>query len=147
MKLRIIWPGKTRKQYYKEAIEDYTARIAKFLPLEIIETSEESRTDRQRAVRIRRESESLRARKRSPLTVILDSTGKTMSSEEFARWLEKQQSDIDFILGGPAGFEASYSDLRFSFGPVTLPHELARVVLLEQIYRALTIMHHFPYHK
>jgi len=147
MKLRVLWPGKTRKQYYKEAINDYASRITKFVPLEIVELPEESRTDRQKETRIRKESRLLNARKRAPLIVVLDSTGKAMSSEEFARWLEKQQTDIDFLLGGPAGLEDTSNSFRLSFGPMTLPHELARVLLLEQIYRALTIIHHFPYHK
>jgi len=147
MKLRVIWPGKTKKRYYKEAIDDYVARITKFLRLEIVEVSEEFRTDRQKATRIRKESQSLHAGKRAPVSVVLDSMGRAMSSEEFARWLEKQQTDIDFLLGGPAGLRDAGNSFRLSFGPLTLPHELARVVLLEQIYRALTIIHHIPYHK
>jgi 23S rRNA (pseudouridine1915-N3)-methyltransferase len=147
MKFRVLWPGKTKKRYYKEAIDDYATRIGKFFPFEIVETAEDTRTDRQKATRIRKESQSLNSRRRSPLTVVLDSGGKAMSSEEFASWLEKQQTDIDFLLGGPAGLQAPGNTLRLSFGPMTLPHELARVVLLEQIYRALTIIHHIPYHK
>lgn len=147
MKLRVLWPGKTRKHYYREAIRDYAARIVKFVPLEIVELPEEPHTDRQKAMRIRKESRLLNARKRAPLIVVLDSTGKMMSSGEFARWLEKQQTDIDFLLGGPAGMEEAGNSFHLSFGPMTLPHELARVLLLEQIYRALTILRHIPYHK
>lgn len=147
MKLRILWPGKTKKSYYKLAIDDYASRIAKFIAFEIVETQEESRRDRQRAVRIKKESASMQAHKRGAVSVVLDSSGKQLSSEELAHWLEAIHTDVDFLLGGPAGFDADNATLRLSFGRITLPHELARVVLLEQIYRALTIIHHIPYHK
>lgn len=149
MKLRVLWPGKTRKGYYKSAIDDYVGRIAKLIPFEVIETREESATDRSRARRIRRESETLMARKLSPAVVALDSSGREMTSEEFAAWLGRQNTDVDFIIGGPEGHQVGSSRpaLLLSFGKLTLPHELARVVLLEQIYRALTILKRIPYHK
>jgi 23S rRNA (pseudouridine1915-N3)-methyltransferase len=147
MKLRVLWPGKTRKGYYREAIADYTGRIKKMIPFEVIETREESRTDKLKSVRIRKESEALNLRKRDSLTVVLDSAGKQLNSEQFAAWLGSATADIDFVLGGPHGLEIPGAALKFSFGNLTLPHELARVVLLEQIYRALTILKRIPYHK
>jgi len=147
MKLRVIWPGKTRKDYYKLAIADYASRIAKLADFEIIETRENRFEDRDAAARVRQESQALKHKRRAPVAVVLDSAGKMLTSEEFAVWLERQSSDVDFLLGGPQGFEIENANLRWSLGKVTLPHELARVVLLEQIYRALTIMKRIPYHK
>lgn len=147
MRLRVLWPGKTKQPYYRDAIDDYASRIRHLTRFEIIETREESRTDKQRRLRLAKESASLAAQRKAPVTVFLDSSGKQFSSEEFALWLEKMQADIDFILGGPEGTLVPDNAVKFSFGKMTLPHELARVVLLEQIYRALTILKKIPYHK
>ena len=147
MKIRILWTGKTKKEYYRAAIEDYATRIRKFLPLEIVEIREQPLKERQQANRVRSESRRLAAKRQSNSTVVLDPSGKMLTSEEFSKWLENITGDVDFILGGPAGVGTQDVSLRFSFGRITLPHELARVVLLEQIYRALTIQHHHPYHK
>ena len=147
MKIRILWPGKTKKDYYRAAINDYAARIRKYVPFEIVEVRENSAKDQQRSRRVRSESRELDSKRNSRTTVVLDATGKLLTSEEFARWMDGVNGGIDFILGGPAGVEIAADALRFSFGRITLPHELARVVLLEQIFRALTIQHHHPYHK
>lgn len=147
MKIRVIWPGKTKKSYYREAIADYAARIRKITPFEIIEVREEVTTDRRSSHRVKKESLSLQQKARSPVTVILEINGADMNSVDFARWLSKQTDDIDFLLGGPHGMEAKGKSLKLSMGKMTMPHELARVVLLEQIYRSLTIIKGFPYHK
>ena len=146
MNIRILWAGKTRKDYYRSALDDYAGRIRKLATLQIVEVREESLTDQHSSRRIRRESKQLMD-KASGTTVVLDSTGKMMTSEEFSRWLHNITGNVDFILGGPAGLDVEKPSLRLSFGKITLPHELARVVLLEQIYRALTIQHRIPYHK
>ena len=143
----MIWPGKTKKNYYAEAIRDYADRIQRILPLEIVETREERLSDSSRARRIEKESATLSAKRKHPVSVVLDSSGKQLTSEEFAAWLQQQSADIDFLIGGPAGLNVQNPTLTISFGKLTLPHELARVVLLEQIYRALTIVKHIPYHK
>jgi 23S rRNA (pseudouridine1915-N3)-methyltransferase len=147
LKIRILWPGKTKKDYYRSAIQDYAGRIRKFVPLEIIEIREGSYTDRQRSNRIRSESKELTRQKQSGTTVLLDTQGKMLSSMEFSNWLQTITGSIDFILGGPEGSEPAGVSMRLSLGQMTLPHELARVVLLEQLYRALTIQHNHPYHK
>jgi 23S rRNA (pseudouridine1915-N3)-methyltransferase len=147
MKIRILWPGKTKKNYYRSAIEDYAGRIRKFVPLEIIEVREQRLKDDQQAKRMRLEGKQLAVKRQSRTTVVLDHSGKMLTSEEFSQWLEKVAGDVDFLLGGPAGIDTTQVSLRLSFGRITLPHELARVVLLEQIYRALTIQRHHPYHK
>jgi 23S rRNA (pseudouridine1915-N3)-methyltransferase len=147
VKIRVLWAGKTKKNYFRSAIEDYAERIRRFVPLEIIEIREETLPDRQRAKRVKSESRNLITRKQSPTSVVLDASGKMLTSEEFSAWLVKLSGDVDFIVGGPAGADIKDASLRFSFGRITLPHELARVVLLEQIFRALAIQHRIPYHK
>jgi 23S rRNA (pseudouridine1915-N3)-methyltransferase len=86
--------------------------------------------------------------------VLLDERGRQFSSPEFARWLESEQvrgaREIAFIIGGPEGVDPVLSNqayLRLSLGNMTWTHEMARVLLLEQLYRALTILHNIPYHK
>jgi len=81
--------------------------------------------------------------------VLLDSRGKEMSSEELAEWLEERRQaglDLCFVVGGPQGLSLDRCDTRLSFGRITLPHQLARVVLLEQLYRAHKILAGEPYH-
>lgn len=147
MKLRVLWPGKTKRPYYRLAIEDYASRIGKLISFEIQETREESATDKQKANRVKKESLHLSRKRKAPVCVVLDASGMSLTSEEFSRWMERQNTDIDFILGGPEGHDVPQNTLKLSFGKMTLPHELARVLLLEQIYRALTILKRIPYHK
>ena len=145
MKIRVIWPGKTKKTYYRLAIEDYASRISKLTSFAIVEVRESSTKDTTR--RIKEESKLLMQKKQARTTVTLDSSGVTMSSKEFAAWLQGISIDVDFFVGGPEGFDLPEETLKWSLGKITLPHELARVILLEQIYRALTILHRIPYHK
>ena len=81
--------------------------------------------------------------------VLLDRGGRQLSSEQLAEWLEERRQaglDLCFVVGGPRGLALERCDTRLSFGPVTLPHQLARVVLLEQLYRAHKILAGEPYH-
>jgi 23S rRNA (pseudouridine1915-N3)-methyltransferase len=81
--------------------------------------------------------------------VLLDSHGRARSSEELAEWLEERRQaglDLCFVVGGPSGLTLDRCDTKLSFGPMTLPHQLARVVLLEQLYRAHKILAGEPYH-
>lgn len=147
MKIRVLWPGKVKKPYFKTAVEDYAKRIERLASFEIVETPEESVTDKGQSRRVRKESQALKSRQKAPHVLYLSADGRMFSSEEFARWFEQTSGDIDFVLGGPHGCEAPEGAMKMSFGRMTLPHELARVVLLEQIYRALTILKRIPYHK
>jgi 23S rRNA (pseudouridine1915-N3)-methyltransferase len=147
MKLRVLWPGKTKQSYFRDAVKDYSSRIARFVPIEIVETKEYSAADRNKQKRISKESKNLLNAAKDSVRVVLDPDGKQLSSEEFAAWIEKQNRDIAFIVGGPAGMELENPDLKLSFGRCTFPHELVRVMLLEQLFRAFTIVKKIPYHK
>ena len=147
MKVRILWPGKTKQSYFRDAINDYSSRVARFVPFEIVETKEYSAADRNKQQRISKESKSLSDASKDSVRVVLDPDGKQLTSEEFAAWVGKQNRDIAFIVGGPAGLEVEKPDLKLSFGRCTFPHELVRVMLLEQLFRAFTILNRVPYHK
>ena len=82
-------------------------------------------------------------------TILLDSGGTTMDSVGFSDWLEQRRQagrDLCFVVGGPRGLDLERCDMRLSLGPMTLPHQLARVVLLEQLYRGHKILAREPYH-
>ncbi len=147
MKLNVLWPGKTKKSYYRTAIEDYVSRIDKLIPIDIVETREESASGKRKDTRIKKESAHLSRKRKAPVCVLLDASGIQMSSLQFSRWIQRQNTDIDFLLGGPEGHDINSGTMKLSLGQMTFPHELARVVLLEQIYRAITIMKRIPYHK
>ena len=96
--------------------------------------------------------EDEQVRKRIPeraFVILLAADGKTYDSVEFSRWLEDRRHegrDLCFVIGGPKGLDLERCDLRLSLGPMTLPHQLARIVLLEQLYRAHKILAGEPYH-
>jgi 23S rRNA (pseudouridine1915-N3)-methyltransferase len=146
MKIRVLWPGKTKHAYFRDAIMDYATRIKRFIPFEIVEVKELSATDRNRKRRVEQESKALKSEANS-IRIVLDQSGKQLTSAEFADWINKRTRDIDFIVGGPAGHNIEDADLILSLGKWTMPHDLVRVVLLEQIFRAFTILKNIPYHK
>jgi 23S rRNA (pseudouridine1915-N3)-methyltransferase len=144
VKLQIAWIGKTKEPAFRALTEEYLRRIAHYLPAESHEMSGED------ALLQLAESTSGRTR---PVLVLLDARGRQFTSEEFAELLRDQQDrgtqNLFFAVGPANGFTdvaRRSADLVLSFGKMTLAHELARVVLLEQIYRAFTILKGHPYH-
>ncbi len=144
MKLQIAWIGKTKEPAFRALTEEYLRRISRYLGAESHELSSEE------AMLHLAESSSGRTR---PVLVLLDGRGRQFTSEEFAELLRDQQDrgtqNLFFGVGPADGFtdKARHSaDLILSFGKMTLAHELARIVLLEQIYRAFTILKGHPYH-
>ena len=133
MRISVIAVGRLRPPY-QDDVEHYRKMLAGHVKVDLIEV----RGDEQVAARIPQRT----------FTVLLASEGQTFSSEEFAAWLEERRrdgSDLSFVIGGPKGLELQ-ADARLSLGPMTLPHQLARVVLLEQIFRAHKILAREPYH-
>ena len=140
MKLRIAWIGKTKEPAIQTLTDDYLKRLSHYADAQ--------------GIALRDESALLKLRGRQPSAlVLLDSRGKQLSSEEFAQFLGNHQdrnpSPLIFAVGPASGFTAETrqeANLLLSLGNMTLAHELARVVLLEQLYRAFTILKGHPYH-
>ena len=147
--------GRPKDQALAAAIRDYESRAARYWPIEIIEVKGERGDSATAAATVRaRESERLKLRVgTTATTVACDASGQSMSSERFALWLQSEREnarDVAFMIGGAYGLDETLRDgaqIRLSLAPWTLPHELARLVLAEQLYRAGTIIRGEPYHK
>jgi len=146
LKIRIAWIGKTKEPAIRALTEEYLKRISRYTQLEALELRDES------ALLAMRGREGSRKVGKSTL-VLMDSQGKQFSSEEFARFLgnyqDRNRVPLIFAIGPADGFSEearSGAEHTISLGKMTLAHELARVVLLEQVYRAFTILKGHPYH-
>lgn len=155
MRVMIAAVGRPRDQALAAAIREYETRAIRYWPLEIVEVKSE-RGDAATAIETVRAREAERIRQRvgaCATTVACDIGGESMSSEHFAAWLQTEREsarDVAFMIGGAFGLDDKLRDgarLRLSLAPWTLPHELARLVLAEQLYRAGTIVRGEPYHK
>ena len=134
MKISVIAVGRLRPPF-QDDIEHYRKLIAGHARVDLIEVREDEKVPP-------------RIRERS-YVVLLVIDGKTFDSQALSRWLEERRRegrDLCFVIGGPRGLELDQCDLRLSLGPMTLPHQLARVVLMEQLYRAHKILAREPYH-
>jgi 23S rRNA (pseudouridine1915-N3)-methyltransferase len=142
--LQIAWIGKTKEPAFRALTDEYLKRVSRYVPAESHEMATEAAL---------LELTSAAAGRTRPVLVLLDGRGRQFTSEEFAELLRDQQDrgtqNLFFGVGPADGFTAtarSAADLVLSFGKMTLAHELARIVLLEQIYRAFTILKGHPYH-
>jgi 23S rRNA (pseudouridine1915-N3)-methyltransferase len=134
MRTIVIAVGRLRPPYADD-VQHYRTLLARHTRLELTELREDQTVDG-------------RIPERSYVT-LLSSDGRTFDSVAFSNWLEERRQsgqDLCFVVGGPRGLDLDQCDLRLSFGPMTLPHQLARVVLLEQLYRAHKILAGEPYH-
>ena len=159
MKIKIVTVGKLKEKYLKDGIAEYTKRISRFAKLEMIELADEKTPDKASELENQKILETEGARILSKVgerdfVVVLAIEGKTLSSEEFSKQLEqasiKGYSTLTFIIGGSLGLAPvvkNRANLSVSFGRLTLPHQLMRLVFVEQIYRAFTIQQGSPYHK
>jgi 23S rRNA (pseudouridine1915-N3)-methyltransferase len=157
MNLVIVAVDKVREPFYKAGVDEYLSRIKRFLPIEQIEvpvgTGEESNGKGQGA--IAREAASIdKHLQKDGRIVTLEITGKSLSTEQFSAWLQDAMNNsvprISFVIGGAWGLSTTISekaDLKLSLSAMTFPHELARLMLTEQIYRALSLWKGLPYHK
>lgn len=164
MILKIIAVGRLRERYWQDALSDYIRRLQPYARLDIIEIPEaripEGASAAVEEKAMAQEAEGILARlkrkgkEQDDPVVILDRRGKAMDSLELADWLGKQllegPAEITWIIGGPLGLHPSIlkrADLVLSFSRLTFPHQMMRLILLEQIYRGFRILHHEPYHK
>jgi len=154
VEIRLIWIGKTRDPHVSALLEKFVSRIRKFNRLSILEI-EEKKGKRRESVILSDEGDQLVARtSEKSFIVVLDREGEVLTSEEFAahlnKWLMLPKKTIDLIVGSFPGIHEKVkekADFKFSFSRLTFSHELSRLLLAEQIYRAFTICKGLPYHK
>ena len=152
MRFRIIWTGKTRDARLRALIEDYAERLSHFVRCEVTELRELGRVDRSGIDKdSKRITDALRP---GAVTVLLDPEGSEWTSQQLAEqvrsWEGNGIKEVAFVVGGPHGVTRELverADKRWSLSRLTLTHEMARVLLLEQLYRAYTIIHGLPYQK
>ena len=159
MKITIVCVGKIKEKFYVDAIAEYSKRLGRYCSLSVVEVKDEKTkeqaTDTEIAMIKEREGErSLKNIREDGYVIALAIDGKLLDSVELSQKIEKLglggTSHIYFVIGGSLGLSDSVlrkADYQLSFSRMTFPHQLMRVVLLEQIYRSYRIMNHEPYHK
>lgn len=146
MKFRFIWIGKTKDKNWRVLQEEYCKRLSHFVKFEIIELKDSGKETEGKLI--------LEKLNQSQFVCILDVKGRSVSSQELAAEIEKWQNrglkEVIFVVGGAEGVASGVverADFSLSLSFLTLTHEMARVVLVEQLYRAYTIIKGFPYQK
>ncbi len=157
--IKIVCVGKLKEKYFKAAIAEYAKRLSRFTKFELVEVPDEKAPEKLSQAQMDQvmqlEGERILAKiKDKEYVIILAIKGRQRASEEFAKELAQLttygHSDITFVIGGSLGLSPEVmkrGDDTLSFGKLTLPHQLMRVVLTEQIYRAFMINEGSPYHK
>ena len=153
MRLRLVWTGKTKDAHIRALLDEYLKRLSHFAKCDVSELRESSGAAKQTGIDrdSKRISDGLR---QGSVTVLLDPDGSEWSSHDLAselrRWQDSGTKEVTFIVGGPAGVSEELSKRatkRWSLSRLTLTHEMARLLLVEQLYRAYTIIHGLPYQK
>lgn len=159
MRITLITVGKIKEKYFVDAIKEYSKRLGRYCKLEIKELADEKTPDGageaiEAQIKSKEGERILGAIKEDAYVIALAIEGKALSSEKLAGMIEKLgvegKSHIVFIIGGSLGLDERVlkrADYLLSFSPMTFPHQLMRVILLEQIYRSYRIIQNEPYHK
>lgn len=159
MKIDIVCVGKIKEKYLSDAIKEYSKRLSRYCKLQILEVPDEKApenySDKEKEITKRKEGESiLKHIKESSFIITLDLKGKMLSSEEMSSFIKdcgiKGNSNLVFIIGGSLGLPdevLSKANFSLCFSKMTFPHQLMRVILLEQLYRSYKIINNEPYHK
>ena len=159
MKITIITVGKLKEKYLKDAISEYSKRLSRYCKLEVIEVADEKTPDQagegmETMIREKEAERILKYIREDAYVVTLELKGKQLTSEELAEKIDRLgiqgKSHIQFVIGGSIGLGEpvlNRSDYALSFSRMTFPHQLMRVILLEQIYRSYRIINGEPYHK
>ena len=159
MDIKVLCVGKLKESYWTEAMSEYSKRLGKYCSLGIIEVKEEKAGDNpsnaEELAIVGAEGRRLgNMSKEGSYRIALDIKGKALSSEELAVKMEdlrlQGRSSVEFFIGGSLGLSSEVlegADLRLSFSKLTFPHQMMRVILLEQIYRSFRIARNEPYHK
>jgi len=140
MRIRLFCAGKLKESFYREACEEFMKRLSRER-IEIIEIRDSTPG---------KEAEEIKRKLKNEFLVVLDESGVEKTSGEFAEFIKNFQGDLAFVIGGPNGISKDLkekADLLLSMSRMTFPHELARVILLEQIYRAFMINQNKVYHR
>ena len=159
MKITVISVGKIKEKYFTGAIEEYAKRLSRYCKLELIEVADEKTPDgASEGLELQiKEKEGERILQKIPdgaFVIALAIDGRMLDSEELANQMERWNvggiSHVVFLIGGSLGLAPTVlkrADYKLSFSKMTFPHQLMRVILLEQIYRSFRIRNHEPYHK
>ena len=159
MKITIISVGKIKEKFFDDAIKEYSKRLSKYCKLNIVEVKDEKTKENASPTEedIVKETEGKRILDKisdSSKVIALAIEGKELDSVELAKQIEEFRisgtSDITFVIGGSLGLHKTVldrADMKLSFSKMTFPHQLMRVILLEQIYRSFRIINNEPYHK
>lgn len=152
MRIRFIWPGKTKDEHLRALVAEYLKRLTRFVRCEVVETRETAGTD---TGSVKKQSRRiLDAVPAGSVVVLLDVKGREWNSPELAdevrRWENDSVKEVAIVIGGPEGVSsevAARAQKRWRLSRLTLTHEMARVVAVEQLYRAYTINRGLPYQK
>lgn len=159
MKITVLTVGKVKEKYFTAAIAEYAKRLSRYCKLEILEVSDEKTPDKapeavNRQIKEKEGERILAQIKEDAYVIALAIEGKSLSSEQLAEKIHQLtvngKSHLVFVIGGSLGLSEAVlkrADYSLSFSPMTFPHQLMRVILLEQIYRAFKINTGEPYHK
>ncbi|URZ08637.1 23S rRNA (pseudouridine(1915)-N(3))-methyltransferase RlmH [Clostridium felsineum] len=159
MNITLITVGKLKEKYLKDAVNEYAKRLQKYCKLNIIELQDEKTPDRasekeESLIKEKEGEKILSSIKDNSYVVAMDLKGKMFSSEEFSSFIDdlgvRGNSNIDFVIGGSLGLSEAVlkrANYKLCFSKMTFPHQLFRVMLLEQVYRAFRISRGEPYHK
>lgn len=159
MNITLITVGKLKEKYLKQAIDEYSKRLSRYCKLEIIELNDEKTPDNasekeEQLIKEKEGKQILSKIKENAFVIAMDLSGKNLTSEEFSKFIEQNgvmgNSNIVFLIGGSLGLSDEVkkrANYKLCFSKMTFPHQLFRVMLLEQIYRGFRIMKNEPYHK
>lgn len=159
MKITLVTVGKIKEKYFRDALAEYEKRLSRYCKLEIISVEDEKTPDGagkalEEQIKKKEAQRLLRYIREDAYVITLEIGGKMYDSEGFSSMIEQLgvsgHGHIQFVIGGSLGLHEDVTgraDLAVSFSKMTFPHQLMRVILLEQIYRAYRIMHREPYHK
>ncbi|MBE6115316.1 MAG: 23S rRNA (pseudouridine(1915)-N(3))-methyltransferase RlmH [Erysipelotrichaceae bacterium] len=152
--ITVIAVGKLKEKAYKDLVDEYVKRLSAYTKVEIIEVADETNQLEDTKVKKLEGERILKAIKKDSFTVLLDLRGRMLNSNELSLKIQEintyHSSNITFIIGGSLGVSDevySRADYKWKLSDLTFPHNLVRVILLEQIYRSYKIMNNEPYHK
>ena len=159
MNITLVTVGKIKEKFYRDAVEEYVKRLSRYCKVRIVEVADENTPNHapeaiEEQIKNKEGERILKQITDSMYVIALAIEGKELSSVQFAKKLETMgiegNSDVCFVIGGSLGLSKEVykrADELLSFSPMTFPHQLMRVILLEQVYRCFRIIHNEPYHK